>query len=67
MGVPYRAALPVGEGTVTAGSTASRAVARPVVCGGEGRVDAAGLSGGHEQRLAEDRVAAFGGSAVPSG
>jgi hypothetical protein len=35
-----------------------------VVFGGQGGVDAAGLAGGHEQCLPQDRVAAFGRSAV---
>jgi hypothetical protein len=35
-----------------------------VVFGGQGGVDAAGLAGGHEQCLPQDRVAAFGRTAV---
>ena len=38
-----------------------------VVFGGQGRVDPAGLPGGHEQRLPQDRIAAFGRSAVSTG
>ena len=37
---------------------------QPVVFGGQGGVDAAGLPGGHEQCLPQDRVAAFGRAAV---
>jgi hypothetical protein len=36
----------------------------PVVFRCQGGVDPAGLAGGHEQGLPQDRVAAFGGSAV---
>ena len=35
-----------------------------VVFGGQGGVDAAGLAGGHEQCLPQDRVTAFGRAAV---
>jgi hypothetical protein len=35
-----------------------------VIFGGQGGVDAAGLAGGHEQCLPQDRVAAFGRAAV---
>ena len=39
----------------------------PLVFGGQGGVDPAGLAGGHEQRLSQDRVATFGRSAVSTG
>lgn len=39
----------------------------PVIFRGQGRIDAAGVVGGHEQCLAQDRVAAFGGWPVPAG
>ena len=40
---------------------------QPVVLRGQGGVDPAGLAGGHEQRLPQDGVAAFGGAAVSTG
>jgi hypothetical protein len=45
----------------------TRVAHEPVVFRGQGGVDAAGLAGGHEQCLPQDRVTTFGRPAVPPG